>query len=348
MLTTNPFAVQSFVELVKADVKAESPILMPHILMDLMQPSNSDMLEAMMSGSIGSAEQAFGYMERLIAILCKNNTSLTATEDLLATDSKMEKWYIYYLEMELGLQSKSAIGFLDMDKVVADLLEGSFNTGDKALDAKLNALIPDAVWSALETMKNMESTPGKDPSTIPNPGPDDYSRAKLMAMLKKYASTGKTGDAYLDQLIKNYLETGKSGDDRWDAWLKQYEHFLTKGGAEEQKPEITKKPSDYAEEDLIAKLFQYLSTNTSGDDYLDGLLDYYLATGSTGDRAWDNWLKPYKQYLTEQEGASTGSPGQYPVYFVVALKYKEELIKAELDRKGLDYSEKIERVEVLG
>ena len=36
------------------------------------------------------------------------------------------------------------------------------------------------------------------------------------------------------------------------------------------------------------------------------------------------------------------------VYFVVALKYKEALKDEELDRKGLDYADKIEKVEVFG
>lgn len=349
MLTTNPFAVQSFVDLVKADLKAgEDAILIPFILFDLMDDKNADMQQAIMNGGLDNAEQAFGYMERLIAILTKDNATLTATEDLLATDSKTEKWYVYYLEMELGLQRKSAIGFLDMDKVTGDLMEGSFNTGDKALDAKLNALIPEAVWTALEGMKNVPGNPDPGPVTDPNPAPEAFGRADLMRMLKKYATTGKTGNTYVDQMFDAYKTDGKSGDDRWDAWLVNYAHFLRKDSWEEGKPEITKKPADYAEDALITMLFQYLSANTSGDELLDSLLDYYLVTGSTGDRDWDNWLKPYKKYLLEEGSAGSGSPGQYPVYFVVALKYKEALIKAELERKGLDYDKKIERVEVLG
>ena len=249
--------------------------------------------------------------------------------------------------MELGQQNKSALAFLDMNLVVSDLREGSFNTGDKNLDKKLNDLIPDVVWTTLKNMKdytgNQNPTTRPDPDT--KPAPEDYSRAVLMLAIKKFNSGGKTGDTYLDPLFKGYMENKASGDDRWDAWLKKYEHFLNKSS---EKPTITKKPDDYAEDELISMLFQYLSANTSGDDYLDTLIDYYIVTGSTGDRDWDNWLKPYKRYLTDQTGASTGSPGQYPVFFSVSLKYKEELLKEELERKGLDYSEKIERVEVLG
>lgn len=343
MLTTNPFAIQIFVDLMKADMKSETPVLLTQIMPDIM--GNSTLLNAMMNGGLESAEQAFSCMEQLVAIMCKNETNLSASEKLFCTDSKMQKWYIYHLEMELGLQSKSALSFLDMDLVIADLMNGSFNTGDAALDAKLNALIPEAVWTALKSMEGVTDTTPSKPVTDPKPGPDSFARSELMAMLKKYASSGSTGNDYVDQMVAAYLADGTSGDDRWDAWLKQYAYLLENGDSD---PEITKKPSDYDESELIALLFKYLNENTTGDDYLDGLFDRYLATGSTGSREWDNWLKKYRSYLTEQGTSASGSPGQYPVYFVVALQYKEALIREELDRKGLDYSEKIEKVEVLG
>lgn len=345
MLTTNPFAVQIFVDLVKADLKNDNPILLQHIIVDLMKPENSDMQNAMMNGAMDNPEQAMGYMERLIKILCKNDTTLTATEDLFCTNNKMEKWYIYYLEMELGLQRKMSLAFLDMDKVVDDLMEGSFDTGDTYLDGKLNALIPDAVWSALENMKNYQGTSKPIVPPDSNPAPEHYSRADLMLMIKRYREKGQSGDTYLDGLIAKYLESGKPGNADWNNWMEQYDAYLKKA---ETAPEITKKPADYAEDQLISMLFQYLSANTSGDAYLDGLLDHYIIVGTTGNRDWDNWLKTYKSNLTDEEKVSSGSPGQYPVYFTVNLKYKEALKDEELDRKGLDYADKIEKVEVFG
>lgn len=346
MLTTNPMAVESFVELVKGDMKKEKPVLLTHIMMDLMMPENSDMLNAMMTGSLQDAGQAMNYMERLIKILCKNDTTLTATEDLISQDGMLQKWYIYYLEMELGLQKYNALGFLDMDKVIADLMNGSFNTGNSGLDKKLNDLIPQEVWDMLKAMTNKPSTPEKDPSKLPNPGPDDYNRAKLMLLIKQYRAKGASGDEKLDKHIKAYFDAKDTGDKRWNEWMKKYEHFFEKNVDE---PEITKKPADYGDSKLMTMLFQYQSANTSGDAYLDGLFDYYLVFGTTGDRAWDSWLKPYKGLLTGETGSpGSGSPGQYPVYFVVILQYKEALIKEELDRKGFDYDEKIEKVEVFG
>ena len=346
MLTTNPMAVEAFVNLVKADFNLEKPVFLPHIMLDLMMPENSDMLNAMMSGSLQNADQAMNYMERLIKIMAKDETTLTATEDLISKDGMLQKWYIYYVEMELGLQRYNALGFLDMDKVIADLMKGSFNTGNPGLDQKLNDLIPKEVWDMLETLENKPSIPEKDPNKIPNPGPDDYNRAKLMLLIKKYRAGGASGDEKLDKHIKAYLENSDTGDQRWNDWMKKYEHFFAK---DVKEPEITKKPADYGDSKLMNMLFQYQSANTSGDEYVDGLFDYYLVFGTTGDRTWDSWLKPYKGLLTGENGSSgSGSPGQYPVYFVVVLQYKEALIKEELDRKGFDYDAKIEKVEVFG
>lgn len=344
MLTTNPLAVEAFVEQMKLDMKAENPVLLMQIMPDIM--ADSVLVNAMMGGSLENPSQAMDYMERLIKIMCKNEANLTASENLFSKDAALQKWYVYYLEMELGLQKYNALGFLDMDKVVADLMKGSFNTGNSGLDKKLNDLIPKEVWDLLETLENKPSIPEKDPNKIPNPGPDDYNRAKLMLLIKKYRAGGASGDEKLDKHIKAYLENSDTGDQRWNDWMKKYEHFFAK---DVKEPEITKKPADYGDSKLMNMLFQYQSANTSGDEYVDGLFDYYLVFGTTGDRTWDSWLKPYKGLLTGESGAPGigGSPGQYPVYFVVVLQYKDALIKEELDRKGFDYDAKIEKVEVL-
>ena len=97
-------------------------------------------------------------------------------------------------------------------------------------------------------------------------------------------------------------------------------------------------------------LYQYVNTGSTGNKYLDGLIDNYLMTGSTGDEDWDQWLAPYKQMFFPDPGTNNGGSnpsGKYPYYITVTLKYKESLKNAELDRKGLDQDAKIEKVEVL-
>ena len=336
-----------------------------------MAPENADMMDLLMNGGeISDPNQAFEMMERLIAILTKNDETLTAAEDLLCSDGKMELWYIYYLEMELGLQAKSPLGFLDADRVLEDLVEGSFNTGNKTLDKKLNSLIPQEVLDALELIKdsnnagngggNGGNNGGNDDTPRPEkPGPDDYTRMELMGFLFQYIQTGKSGDTYIDQLIKNYLESGSTGDDRWDAFLEPYEKYLKKENSDEIPNPVDpngKKPGDYQQSELLTMLYKYMNTGSTGDAYLDGLIDNYLLTGSTGDKDWDAFLEPYKQYLFPDSGnnngggngGSGGSSGKYPYYITISFKYNDTLKNAELDRKGLDEDAKIEKVEVFG
>ena len=367
MLTTNPFVVRKFVDLVMEDVWAPEPILLWEIYDDLMLPENSDMLDMIMGDSqVTDATQAFEMMERLIVILTKDEAKLTATEDLLCTDGNLERWYLYYLEMELGLQEKSVLGFLDMDRVLTDLMEGSFDTGNADLDKKLNALIPQEVLDALELIKDSNNSGGNgggnnggndDPIVRPEkPGPDDYTRMELMGFLFKYIENGKSGDDYIDQLIKNYLETGTTGDERWDAFLEPYEKYLKREDNGEIPNPVDpngKKPSDYQQAELMSMLYKYMNTGSTGDAYLDGLIDNYLLTGSTGDKDWDAFLEPYKQYLfpdsgNNNGGGNGGNSGKYPYYITISFKYNDALKNAELDRKGLDEDAKIEKVEVFG
>ena len=359
MLTTNPFAVRTFVDLVMVDVWSPDPILLWYIYDDLLLPENSDMLDFLMGeGDVNDPEQAYEMMERLLVMLTKDEETLTATEDLICTDAKEERWYIYHLEMALGLQPKADLGFMDMDRVLADLMEGSFDTGDKKLDKKLNALVPQEVWDALETIKEInkpDPKPDPDPDPNPNtkPGPEDYSRAELLGMVYLYSQKGTTNDPYVDNLIKNYLNKGTTGDDRWDEWISQYEKYLKKENGDELPnpvPDNGKKPDDYQQAELMTMLYKYLNTGTTGDKYLDGLIDNYMMTGTTGDADWDKWLEPYKQYLPgfKDDPTLNRPSGNYPYYFTVSLKYKDALKEAELERKGLSMADKLEKMEVFG
>lgn len=354
MLTTNPFAIRTFVDLAMEDVWSPDPILFWYIYDELMLPENSDLLDMLMGeGSVTDPEKAYEMMERMLVMMTKDEETLTATEDLIATDAKLDRWYVYYLEMELGLQAKTSLGFLDMDRVLADLMEGSFDTGDKNLNKKLNKLVPDEVWDALDAIKDVNNKPDPKPDPDKKPGPEDYSTAELLGMVYLYAQKGTTNDAYVDQLIKNYLKNGTTGDDRWDAWIKQYERFLKNenNGELPNKPDPDgKKPTDYEQSDLMTMLYKFLNTGSTGDDYLDKLIENYMLTGTTGDADWDKWLEPYKQFLPGfKDDPSLNRPsGNYPYYITVALKYKDALKEAELERKGLSMADKLERMEAFG
>ena len=354
MLTTNPFAVQRFKDMVMEDVWAPEPILLWYIYDDLLLPENSDLMDMLMGeGSLSDPEKAYSMMERLLVMLTKDEETLAATEALICTDSKMERWYVYYVEMELGLQPKGALGYLNVDRLMQDLMEGSFNTGDRTLDKKLNKLIPKEVLDALEQIKNNGGNdkpgPGPDPDPDYKKGPEDYSKKDLMVMIYSYLETGSTKDAYVDGLIKQYLQTGSTGDDRWDTFLKQYEKYLKgENGGELPNPVDPdgKKPDDYDQAALLGMFYGYMNTGSTGDSYLDGLIDNFLLSGSTGDADWDAWLEPYKQLLLpEQSGGNGGVNGRYPYYITVSFKYTEALKEIVQEREGLNKDDKVQKPE---
>jgi hypothetical protein len=79
---------------------------------------------------------------------------------------------------------------------------------------------------------------------------------------------------------------------------------------------------------------------------LDGLIDNFLLSGSTGDADWDAWLEPYKQLLLpEQSGGNGGVNGRYPYYITVSFKYTEALKEIVQEREGLNKDDKVQKPE---
>ena len=111
---------------------------------------------------------------------------------------------------------------------------------------------------------------------------------------------------------------------------------------------------------------KYLTTGTTGNEAYDELIQKFIKNGTTGNEKLDQMIKDFvTEYMNNAQngsdslmgaidslfgsGTGTGAPGQQVdtrIHFVVTLGYNEELKNAELIRKGLDYSEKIDKVEV--
>ena len=286
MLTTNPFAMELFATLLEEDTERsyEEALLWPYLLEDFMLEENQDMVDAIFEGTISDDPDVLaGYMERIVAMLIKDETTLTASENLFCTNSELEQWYIYYLEVAANLRPAEVYPYLDMDRVIEDLMNGGFNTTDSRLNKTLNDMIPDDVWDLLDTLAESEN------ETLPG----DYTEAELKNLLNKYLTTGTTGNKALDALIKKYMDTGSTGNPKWDAIIKDYMDKLTGGNG----------------------------------DSLGDLLDNILGGGNGGN-------------------GGSGGVKDTRIYFTVVLRYNEELINAELARKGLSYSDKLEKLEV--
>ena len=102
-------------------------------------------------------------------------------------------------------------------------------------------------------------------------------------------------------------------------------------------------------------IFKYLLTGTTGNAALDKLIADMLGSGGStggnpggtnGDTNWDDILNGiFGNGGTGTGGTPTG-PVDTRITLTVALAYNDELKNAELDRKGLDYTDKVDELEV--
>lgn len=259
MFNTNPFAVNRFVNLLEEDFYRSESILWKYILSDLLQLEEEGKLS---SGATDDPIVLREYMGLLLDILTKDDDTLTATEALLCSEAKeegqaasvSELTYVHYLEVELGLREAEAFPYLNIDAVFTDLLAGGFNTGDTALDARLNGLISDETWALLASMNSNE---------------------KMSEMVSDYLTTGTSGEPVVDEIINKYLTEGTTGSTVLDDRIGSY---LGSGDMDGQ----------------IAELFdKYLTEGTTGSAVMDARVEQYLTDGTTGNAALDARIEAY-------------------------------------------------------
>ena len=166
---------------------------------------------------------------------------------------------------------------------------------------------------------------------------DNYMGQAVSLALYNYLTRGLEEDMYYSELMNKYFTfSGNSGyphfDDKTDA--------LIEGGTVNTL--------------LSSLVATYRKAGKTGHDVMDGLFKKYedKTINSTGIWSLDKALREvYYELLTAttQQAAQQASAGiakDTHLYFSVYLNYKEDLRNAELNRKGLDYEKKIEKLEV--
>jgi hypothetical protein len=168
----------------------------------------------------------------------------------------------------------------------------------------------------------------------------------LGSMIESYLKTGKTGYGdSADEVVEQYLDTGTTGDDAAD---KKINTYLTK---------------------LIKN---YNATGTTGLSEVNKVIEKYRKTKDSGYDAINDLLrknldlklimdpeaKPNSGTTKPNTGTGTGTGGgggagggggqaqDTRIFFTAVLMYRENLIDAELSRKGLDQNAKVEKLEV--
>lgn len=304
MMMNDPFAIDTFADLMAEDFVRKEPILWDDIMLDVIILEREGKLD------FGTAENAVSVrnqMEALVGVLTKDETTVSAVEELLATNPKTEKTYIHYLEVELGLREKELLPFLDVEKVFTDILTGGFKTEDEELNKSLNGLISDDVWSMVNTINDptkmgelfdkfmAEGTTGNElfDSLIDNymkTGTTGYGKVdeilekyvgadnmndKMTQMLTKYLTEGTSGNAQFDKLIEGYLNNGTTGNAQMD---KAINDFIKSGKL------------DNAMADVVNK---YITKGTTGNKVLDGMMEKFLRTGTTGNTQMDGLISNF-------------------------------------------------------
>jgi hypothetical protein len=144
-------------------------------------------------------------------------------------------------------------------------------------------------------------------------------------MLNSYYTTGSTGAAVLDTIVSYYN----------DAKVKQ---FLYPDG----------KTLDVNKVNEIKVM--YATFNASGisvNKFYDKLFTRYKLVGKSGSQYLDSLLSPQKPAQPSGGGGGTAQqPVDTRIAFTVVLGYNNDLMKAELERKGLSNDSKVEMLEV--
>jgi len=198
MLTTNPYAVLIFRDLLVADYEQGTGILAEHILWDVLSlgfniPTDYDGAQA--------------YAAKLLPILTRSDV-LDKTEALLLDNGALcaaagcsgsqncdhkyiGKTYLHYLEVQAGARSEEDFPYLDVASIERDVQNGGAKTGDAAVNAVLNRHF------------YKEPEPTVPPETDP-PKPV----VPLSEELKSYLTTGTTSDPQAQETIETYLVEG--------------------------------------------------------------------------------------------------------------------------------------------
>ena len=376
MLNYDPFAMDIFKDLLKEEYKivenseitsTENTILIKCIEDDLTDyafeldiqgkdpfkiPENLDeareILDVILNAVFISEKGPYTREERI-----------TALEDLFRTSSYldverhqyMESAYCHYLEAELVPSARENFPFLDVDRIAQE----GFQTGVSSIDGPLNQLLEAAENPPEETEPTEDPT---EPTEKPGESEDNDSGSilekyfreneeKVGSLIQAYLTMGTTMNNTVDNIIEKYLINGTTENEGLDECLDEY---LNKGNLDS----------------TFASLLQDMrngNSKPSGSDIVNRILSNYIKTGRVeNNKVLERCLRlcdPGEKTTSKTESskdsaketAATASQPSSPyadgrIHFTVILGYNEDLLNAELSRKGLNFADKIPELEV--
>ena len=254
---------------------------------------------------------------------------------------------------------------------IREMLDNYFQngtTGNEYLDAWIERCL-----KALEEEMNKptEPTDPTDPTEPSDPAdpsdPTDPTEPDIPDIELPEGS-----DEVLNRWLKYYLTFGTTGDTNdsnnnktpdGDELISQYLLLSDKMKDQESRKKLDAYvKSKGVDAELKELLFYYLYNRASlGHEVIVTMFDNYYE-GSTGNVELDKRIKEVGKQIAADAiqnavnnsggGGGGGGGGQQSgpvdtrIYFAVVLNYSDELRNAELNRKGLDYDDKVARLEV--
>lgn len=163
---------------------------------------------------------------------------------------------------------------------------------------------------------------------------------EITILYARYLKDGKTGITAIDNLVAEFKASGTTGIPKLDARVKDVVAKYDPNKVPTQ-PEI--KPSQPAlpqagiitQESFLASLQKYMSEGTTGIEVLDKMIYSYL-----------NPPQPSSDSGNKSQSSGGTQVTDTRVFFSAVLGYNSELLNAELERKGLSYTDKILPMEV--
>ena len=343
--------------------------------------TGSAQLDAIIKDKLGdqALDQQLGQM--MEEYLEKGTTGNKSVDDMIAAylttgttgNEQMDKVIANYLgagkldeqmmDMLEAYFKDGTTGNAVMDNLIKKYLtEGT--TGNQKLDDMINGYIASG---ALETivgdLVKKYLADGTTGNTV------------LDGLISKYLNTGTTGNKALDKLIENYINGGKvdaelanlvqkffndgtTGIKALDSLIEKYLTEGSTGNTAVDKVILNYINAGYLDAQVLTLLKNYLGTGTTGNAVMDKLLNSYIKTGTTGNAQIDKIIKNYLSGINIGTGTGNGSgigggtgtgtvvQQDNRIFYTVFLQYKQELLTAELQRKGLDRNLKVEKLEV--
>jgi len=376
MFNYNPFAMDIFKDLLKEEYKVsktidedgdelitfENTVLIKYIeddVWDYMFDHNEmpedledarEILDVMLTAVFRDTDEPYTREERISALenLFRTNVYLDENQR-----QYMDSTYCHYLEAEMEPGTGENFPFLNVEK----LAQEGFQTGIPAVDDTLNALLDETETPPEETEPKPTEPKPTEPEEDDGGGNEGAIQLAigmaLEAYLEKDGPVGTIAGIDVDKEIGKYLSGKQTSYDRFvNAYI---EDGLADKAIEDLLYKSIRYPDEVPDKEPIRNLLDKIE---NGDEIREPL-------GSAIMRCNANVAKRIKKELdrekednknatketTPKETTEAASKPSSPyadgrIHFTVTLGYNQELLNAELSRKGLSYADKILELEV--